>query len=269
MIGGRRAGLRRHLDAGTRAELVGVDPGAEPLSPAGREHGGGLVRAERTLLAEHVNPAGVRGARGQHRAADQIHVTGHVAGELGRHDVRAQVGDLGRDLGGQRQPAFLVADGEPVAGLALERGRALPEHLGRQPPQVGPQRAAGRGPGRGHRGQDAARLIRAARHPGRELGAALPREDQVRVRVDEPGQHGPAACVDDRIRGGRPGRGPGPGHHAVLDDQRRIRAGGEGAGVRVVSDQLTDRRDQRAVRRGHRDKLAPGGNRSGVRVRSS
>ena len=58
--------------------------------------------------------------------ADQIHVTAHVAGELGRHDVRAEVGHLGRDLGGQREPARLVGHGEPVAGFALEGGGALP-----------------------------------------------------------------------------------------------------------------------------------------------
>ena len=76
--------------------------------PARGEHRGGLVRAERPFLAEHVDPPGVRRARVEHRAAHQVHVAGHVPGELGRHHVRAEVGDLGRDLGGERQPARLV-----------------------------------------------------------------------------------------------------------------------------------------------------------------
>ncbi len=96
MVGGGRAGLRRDLHAGARAELVGVDAGDEPAGPARGEHGGRLVRAERALLAEHVDPPGVRRARLQHRPADQVHVAGRVGGELGRHDVRAEVGDLGR-----------------------------------------------------------------------------------------------------------------------------------------------------------------------------
>jgi len=80
-----------------------------------------LVAAERAVLAEHVHPPGVRGTRLEHRAADQVDVAGHVQRELGRHHVRTEVGDLRGDLGGERQRAFLVRDGQPVAGLALER----------------------------------------------------------------------------------------------------------------------------------------------------
>ena len=125
VVGGGRAGLRSDADAGPGSELVGVDAGAQAAGPARGQDRGGLVGAERPVLAEHVDPPGVRRARVQHRAAHQVHVAGHVAGELGRHDVRAEVGDLGRDLAGQRERAGLVGHGQAVAGLALERGRAL------------------------------------------------------------------------------------------------------------------------------------------------
>ena len=98
--------------------------------------------------------------------------------------MRAQVGDLGGDLGGEHHAAGLVLDGQAVTGLALERGRALPDHLVREAAQAGPERDVGRRPGRRDRGRDAACRVRLARHPGGELGAALPREDEMGVRID-------------------------------------------------------------------------------------
>ena len=66
-------------------------------------------------------------------------------------------------------------------------------------------------------------------HPGRELGGPLPREHQVRVRVDEPGQHRAPGRVDHRVGGGRPRRRAGPGDPVPLDDQRRVVDRGEPA----------------------------------------
>jgi hypothetical protein len=98
----------------------------------GGEHGSRLVPAERAPLAEHVHPARVRRARVQHRAADQVHVGGQVPVELRRDHVRAQVGHFRGELGGQGDAACLVGHGEAVAGLALERGRALEEQFAGQ-----------------------------------------------------------------------------------------------------------------------------------------
>ena len=80
-------------------------------------------------------------------------------------------------------------------------------------------------PGGRDRGVDAARLVGLAGHPGRELGPALAREHQVGVRVDEAGQHGAAARVHDVVGGRRLARGAGPGHPALVDDQRGAGAG--------------------------------------------
>ena len=66
-----------------------------------------------------------------------------------------------------------------------------------------------------------------------ELGAALAAEDEVRVRVDEAGQHGPASGVHDQVRGRRR-RDAGPVHATapILDDQRRVVDSGETCLVR-------------------------------------
>ena len=49
-----------------------------PAAAAGREHGAGLVGVERAALAEHVDPAGGRGAGVEHRPGDQVEVAGTV-----------------------------------------------------------------------------------------------------------------------------------------------------------------------------------------------
>jgi hypothetical protein len=139
------------------------------------------------------------------------------------------------------------------AGLALQRRSALAEHLGGQRGQVGAEQRVRRGAGGRHRAADAARLVRPARHPGRELGAALPGKDQVGVRVHEAGQHGAAGPVHHVVGGGRLGGRAGPGHLAVVDDQRRVvlrvERAGAGTGIMVrpgVTDQFADVGDQRA-----------------------
>lgn len=62
VVGRRGVELDGELDAGAVRQLVGVDPGVQPLGAARREDGAGLVAVEGALLAEHVDPAGVRGA---------------------------------------------------------------------------------------------------------------------------------------------------------------------------------------------------------------
>jgi hypothetical protein len=113
----RRGGVKLHRqpDAGTGTELARVDPGEQAARHGRGEHRARLVLAERAALAEHVGPAAVRRAGVKHGAAHQVKVGGGTFRELGGQHVRAQVGDLRGDLGGQRHRAGLVAGGEPVA----------------------------------------------------------------------------------------------------------------------------------------------------------
>ena len=253
MVRGGRPRRHGDLHAGTGPELVRVHPGQQPgRAPRGQDRRC-LVRVERPALAEHVDPAGVRRAGAQHGAADQVQVPGPVAVVLGRHHVRPQEGDLRRDLCRQCDRACLVGHREPVTGLALQRGRPLGEHLPGEPGQVRAQHLVRGGPGGRDRAADPAGLVGRPGHPRRELRAAFPGEDQVRMGVDEAGQHRPAAAVDGVVRGRRlPGR-TGPGHPARVDDEGRLGQGGERSWSlgRVIArchvgDQLADVGDQRA-----------------------
>ena len=119
--------------------------------------------------------------------------------------MRAEVGDLGGDLGGEHHAAGLVLDGQAVTGLALERGRALPDHLVREAAQAGPERDVGRRPGRRDRGRDAACRVRLARHPGGELGAALPAKTRWACESTNPGSTArPRASTMSSAAGARP-----------------------------------------------------------------
>ena len=115
--------------AGARAELAGVQPALQAVRRPGPEHRAGLVDVEGTLLAEGVDPARVRRRGLEHRAGHQLDVAGRVIGVLGRDDVRAEERGLVGELPRHCQAARLVVDGQPVAGLDLDGGGALPAHL--------------------------------------------------------------------------------------------------------------------------------------------
>ena len=78
----------REPHAGARAELVRVDAQAEPRGGARLEHRARLVGVERALLAEHVDPARVRRARGEHLAADERDVVVGVSRRAARRARR-------------------------------------------------------------------------------------------------------------------------------------------------------------------------------------
>ena len=96
-----------HAVAG--AELVAVHARQQPARDARPRARARLSARERAALAEDVDPARVRRARVEHLAADEVDVVVAAVGELRRHDVRAEEGDLGRDLGGEPGEARLVA----------------------------------------------------------------------------------------------------------------------------------------------------------------
>ena len=70
----REPELGGELDARAGAELVGVQPAPQAGGRPGLEDRAGLVGVERARLAEHVDPAGVRRGRLEHRAGDQVDV---------------------------------------------------------------------------------------------------------------------------------------------------------------------------------------------------
>ncbi len=242
MVSRRGADPDRQLDAGTSPQLAGVHTRLQPGRPASGEDGARLVSVERPALAEDVDPPGMRRAGAEHRTADQVDVAGRARLELRRHHVRAEIGDLRRDLSGKGDAASLVADGEAVTGLALERRDPLGQHLGCEPAQVGPQLGVA-GSARGcDRAPDAAGAVGDAGHPGRELCAPFAGEDQVRVRVDEARQHCPAAGVNRLVGGRRPHGRARPCHQAVADHQGRVPLGGQAVQRTVprARDQLAD-----------------------------
>ena len=194
VVGRGGADLGRDLDAGTGAELVRMDARPQPRGHAGREHRPRLVGAERAVLAEHVDPAGVRRAGLEHRAGDEVDVGRRRSAPPGHHvgaEERRLLGGLPRD----RERAGLVADGEAVAALDLDGRGALRPHLGDVPGDVGGELLVGRRAGGRDRGADAAGLVRSPGHPGLELRRAVAGEDEVRVGVDEAGDHRGAADV--------------------------------------------------------------------------
>jgi len=148
-------------------------------------------------LAERVDPARVRRARRQHLADDEVDVRVGVVGVLGRHHVRAEEGDLVGDLAGEPHEALLIGDREAVARLDFERRGALRVQLGDERGEPGPQLVVGRRSRGGDGRADAAGLVAPARHARGELLGAVAAEHEVRVAVDEPGDHRAAAHVDD------------------------------------------------------------------------
>jgi endoglycosylceramidase len=128
-----------------------------------------------------------------------------------RHLVGVGGGDPGR--------AGLVGGGQTVAGLDLDGGGALPEHLGHQPGDRGVQLVVAGGAGGGDGGADAAGAVGAAGHAGVELLGPVPGEDQMGVGVDEPGEGGPAGGVHPGV-GGRGGGGRArPGDPVPVEDE--------------------------------------------------
>ena len=244
------AELDRELHAGPGAELVAVDAEAEPGGAARLEHGARLVGVERAVLAEDVDPASERRARGEHVAADERDV---VVGRLvvRGHDVGAEEGHVVGQLGGDLAAAALGLDVEPVAGLDLEVGDAGAARLrlarGGERRELASEAARVASVG----DADAAGGVGRARHPRGELVAAVAREHEVRVGVDEARDHAPAR----RRRSARRPRRPHARRRrrAVLDDERGVADEAERALAErlVVGDEQADVVDDRG---GHRSR---------------
>ena len=212
-----RPKLDRELDARSLPELVGVHAQAEP-GPAPRlEHRARLVGVERALLAEHVDPAGRGGAGLEHRPAHERDVVVGALGVFRGDDVGAEQRDVAGQLGGQPAQPLLAVDVERIARFDFERRDARSERLRSARRGERAELLGGGSAGGVDRRHDPARLVRSSRHPGGKLGAALAREDEVGVAVDEAGDHAAPSGVDPLVRGGP--RRLDRRHPSVLDHE--------------------------------------------------
>ena len=127
-----------------------------------------------------------------------------------RHRVREEAGDGERlrdalaELPRQAGRPCLAVVRQPVAGLPLERRRAVLEHLAGDPRGLAQHGlVAGLGQRTRRRRDAAARagdlLVRDAGDLLLVLGCAPPRERQVGVAVDEPRHHGAARRVHEHV----------------------------------------------------------------------
>ena len=154
-----------------------------------------------------------------------------------------------------RQPG-LTGHREVIAGLDLERGRALSVQLGDEPRQTSAQLGIRRRARRRDRATNASCGIRLTAHARLELVGAVAGEHQVRVTVDEPRDDGPPSGIHHvdialgAVAGARIAAAD-PGDAAVLDEKIGVadqtgRVVGVIAQSRGVGGELADIREQDA-----------------------
>ena len=136
------------------------------------------------------------------------------------HGVGTQECHLVDGLGENACHPHLRVDVQTVAGLALHRRRALPEHLVHHGGDHGVQIRVAGSPGGRHGAPDPATVVLLTVHAGVELVGPVPGEHRVGVGVDEPRDEGLPAQIDGVI-GSRSMIGrPHPGDSTLLDDDR-------------------------------------------------
>ena len=256
MVDGCRSALHRDPRAVARAQLVAVHADAEPGGETRPQDPLGLLRGERARLAEDIDPPGVWPDRLEHGAAHEVDVGGAVIGELVGNDVGPEEGDLVGDLPRETRQPGLTGHREVIAGLDLERGRALSVQLGDEPRQTSAQLGIRRRARRRDRATNASCGIRLTAHARLELVGAVAGEHQVRVTVDEPRDDGPPSGIHhvDIALGAVAGACVAPADPrdaAVLDEKIGVadqtgRVVGVIAQSRGVGGELADVREQHA-----------------------
>ncbi len=184
------------LDTGARPELVAVQAPFESCAATCVQHRAALLGVERAALAEGVDPARMRRARVEHRAAHQRDVVVGAAVELRRHDVSAEECRLvGQLLADAQQPGFVVWC-EAVTGLDLDRRDAGGARLG--PTLLGEraQQFVVGGAGGVDRRAHSPCFVRTTGHPGGEFVGSITGEHEVRVAVDEARDDAASGGVD-------------------------------------------------------------------------
>src|SRR3954447_560585 len=180
-----------------------------------------LVRIEGAVLAEDVDPAHMRRAALQHRAANELHIIVLSAGVLRRCHVGTQERHVIRERGCDATAAFLSLHVQAVARLDLVVGDAIAASatttlLGQLSEVVIACGSRSR-----RRDPDTSGLVALAFHARGEFLRAVACEHEVSVAVDEAGDHRTPVGVDVPVT-----RGPAGvadlGHTAVLDHERGV-----------------------------------------------
>ena len=209
-----RAEFRRELCAAAGGQLIDVHANAEPeLAPA-LHQAPRLFQVVDVRLGEDVAVLGepALGDGGQHLFEQRVDVGLLVVPELEREVVRAQEGrhqlDRVRLVRGRddAQALQLVVVRQAVAGLGLDGRRTESQEAVHARQEAREQELLARLAHAAHAGQDAAAGLAdldvpLPRHAHLELVLARPREDRVRVRVDEAGHAEAPSRVERHRRG--------------------------------------------------------------------
>jgi hypothetical protein len=169
--------------------------------------------------------------------------------------ARAEERHLIGELPGDAQCPRLLLHGQAVPGLDLDCRGALGAHLGDAPADQVPQRRVPGFSGGADRRGDSAAVVPHSAHPRGEFCRTVPGEHQVRMGINEAGEHGAAAEVDSLVRVRGAGGRAHPRHLGLGDDDggfpQQAKRGPVAHG-RIVRDQLADSLDEEG---GHRSSL--------------
>src|SRR5512133_1688286 len=162
-----------------------------------------VERMRRVRFAEDIYPARVRGRRLQHWPGHEIEVRRPVGCEFGRYDVGAEEGRLSREMPSNFECPDLIGHRQPIAAFDFYGGGAKGSQLGDPGGEQTRQLSVAGRARRCNRDAYAATVVGLADHPSRKLGASVPGEHQMTVRVDEARDDRPAADIDHGVGGRR------------------------------------------------------------------
>ena len=194
-----------------------------PRRAAGRQHRARLVVVERAGLAEHVDPAHVRGDGVEHRAAHEVDVLVGVVAPAGTRCAPRKVTSSATRP--RRSAPTRARRPRSARSRSWSPGSSCPARRPRR--RGGAARAASSSSVAARvavdRRPDAARRVRPAGHPRVELRAPVAGEDQVACgcRPSRAAPRGRRRRPRSSAAGASPA-GPDPGHPVAVDDQRGV-----------------------------------------------
>ena len=219
------------------AELVAVEAEAKPGRTARLEDRTRLVCVERTRFTKGIHPFGVRLCRVEHLVADQVDVVVGAACELCGQEVGSEERRLGGVPPGDLDAPGFVNHVEAVSRLDLDRGGPGTVCLGQSLANQAVESISRHGSSGVGGDTNSSAVIRLTSHTCGELFGTVTGENQMGVRVDEPGQRARTVGVDPVV--GKCASGPDVFDHPVDDHDRCVVDDAErtSAERRVVGDQ--------------------------------